>query len=242
LSGCNDPNDVAAHIRRACAESELETVFQPMIELESSECIAYEAFTRFPEEPDWTTAEWFRAAEALGVGGMLELAAIEGALRHLDDIPSSAALAINVSPSVAVTHEFFELVAPFAGRLIIELTEHAPVEDYEALAAGLEDLRRLGARIAIDDVGAGFANFRHILQLSPDIVKLDLSLTQRIEDSPWIRALTAALVDFADATGTVIAAEGIECDVELTLLRELGVHQGQGYLLGRPTRLEAQLN
>jgi EAL domain-containing protein (putative c-di-GMP-specific phosphodiesterase class I) len=242
MSGCEHPIDVATHIRRTCAEAELETVFQPMIEVESSECIAYEAFTRFPEESDWTTVEWFTAANALGVGEMLELAAMEAALRHLDDIPSPTALALNVSPSVAVMEEFFELVAPFASRLIIELTEHAPVDDYRSLADGLENLRRLGARIAIDDVGAGFANFRHIVQLSPDIVKLDVSLTQLIEDNPSIRALAAALVDFADATGTVIAAEGIESDVKLTLLREIGVHQGQGYLIGRPSRLEAQLN
>ena len=102
----------------------------------------------------------------------------------------------------------------------------------------------VGCRVEVEygDVGAGFASFRHILQLSPDIVKLDLSLTRRLEDSSSARALTAALVDFADTTGAVIAAEGIESEVELTLLRELGVHHGQGYLLGYPAHLEAQLN
>jgi EAL domain-containing protein (putative c-di-GMP-specific phosphodiesterase class I)/CheY-like chemotaxis protein len=234
--------DMAARIRRACDNAELDTFFQPMIELESSDCVAYEALTRFPPETDWTTSDWFAAANALGVGQMVELAAIAAALGHLADIPPTAALAINVSPDVAVTEEFFGLVAPFAGRLIIELTEHAPVTDYQALADSLRDLRVLGARIAIDDVGAGFASFRHILQLSPDIVKLDLSLTRRLEDSSSARALTAALVDFADTTGAVIAAEGIESEIELTLLRELGVHHGQGYLLGYPAHLEAQLN
>jgi len=235
-------SDMAARIRRACDDDELETFFQPMIELESSDCIAYEALTRFPAETGWTTTDWFAAATALGVGPMLELAAIAAALGHIADIPAPTALAINVSPQVAVTDEFFALVAPFASRLIIELTEHAPVSDYQALVDGLCELRRLGARVAIDDVGAGFASFRHILLLSPDIVKLDLSLTQRLEDSSSARALTAALVDFADTTGAVIAAEGIESEIELTLLRELGVHHGQGYLLGHPAHLEAQLN
>jgi EAL domain-containing protein (putative c-di-GMP-specific phosphodiesterase class I) len=191
-----DRLEVAVRIRRACEDGELETMFQPLIELESSDCIAYEALARFPDEPDWTTSEWFAAANALGVGLMLELAAIAAALRHLREIPPSAALAINVSPHVAVTHEFFALAAPFASRLIIELTEHAPVHDYKALAEGLRDLRRLGAGIAIDDVSAGFASF----------------------------------------------LEGIESETEVTLLRQLDVHRGQGYLLGYPTQLEAQLN
>jgi EAL domain-containing protein (putative c-di-GMP-specific phosphodiesterase class I) len=213
-----------------------------MIELRSNDCIAYEALTRFPDDAVWTTRDWFAAANDLGVGATLELAAIAAALPHLDDIPPTAALAINVSPAVAVTDEFFELVAPFARRLIIELTEHEPVDDYVALAEGLQDLRDLGARIAIDDVGAGFATLRHILRLAPDIVKLDLSLTTGIENDPGSRALTAALVEFADRTGALIAAEGIETPVELKLLRELGVNHGQGYLLGRPSPLGGQLN
>lgn len=213
-----------------------------MIELESNDCIAYEALTRFPEDTAWTTCEWFAAAETLGVGAKLELAAVAAALRHLEDIPPTAALAINVSPAVAVTDEFFDLVAPFASRLIIELTEHQAVDDYDALLDGLQDLRELGARIAIDDVGAGFASLRHILQLTPEIVKLDLSLTAGIMRDARSRALTAALVEFAARTGALIAAEGIETQPELELLRELGVDHGQGYLLGRPDPLEVHLN
>jgi len=229
-------------LRRAFTEAALETVFQPMIDLSNSDCIAYEALTRFPEEPSWTTREWFAAATDLGVAAQLELAAIAAAISHIDDIPQETALSINVSPAVAIMDEFFELVAPFAPRLIIELTEHEPVEDYAALALGLQDLRDQGARIAVDDVGAGFASMRHILRLGPDIVKLDLSLTHGIENDAGKRALTSALVDFAGSTGALVAAEGIETPVELALLRGLGVGHGQGYLLGRPSPLEAHLN
>jgi len=126
--------------------------------------------------------------------------------------------------------------------LIIELTEHEPVHDYEAVVEGLADLRRLGARVAIDDVGAGFASLRHILRLAPDIVKLDLSLTHGIEDDPNVHALTEALVRFSENTGALITAEGIETTSELRLLRMLGIDHGQGYLLGRPGPLEAHLN
>lgn len=241
-SDCRHGTDDGMHIRRMCDRDELETVFQPLIELRSRDCIAYEALTRFPDGSPRSTSDWFAAAREAGVAGKLELAAIAAALRHLDQIPPRAALAINVSPAVAVTHAFFELVAPFADRLIIELTEHEPVADYAALSEALAGLRLLGARIAVDDVGAGFASLRHILRLAPDIVKLDLSLTQGIEDDPGAHALTSALVEFAGKTGAVISAEGIETHAELELLRELGVDHGQGYLLGMPAPIQAHLN
>ncbi len=231
-----------ARTRRVCAGAELEIVFQPLVDLENYDCIAYEALARFPEDQERTTSGWFATARELGVGAKLELTAICAALRHIDEIPPETALAINVSPAVAITDEFLELVLPFAHRLIIELTEHEPVHDYEAVVEGLSDLRQLGARIAIDDVGAGFASLRHILRLAPDIVKLDLSLTRGIEDDPSVHALTEALVRFSDNTGALIAAEGIETTSELQLLRKLGIDHGQGYLLGRPGPLEAHLN
>jgi EAL domain-containing protein (putative c-di-GMP-specific phosphodiesterase class I) len=236
------PRDTGARIRRMCDKAELETVFQPLIKLTSEECVAYEALTRFPDASSWTTSDWFAAAREVGMAQMLELAAIAEALSHIDRIPPQAALAINISPAVAVTAEFFELAAPFAERLIIELTEHEPVEDYAALVEALGELRSLGARVAVDDVGAGFASLRHILRLSPEIVKLDLSLTRGIEDDPGVHALTSALVDFAAKTGALISAEGIETPAELSVLRELGIDHGQGYLLGMPGPLEVHLN
>src|SRR4029079_9135669 len=113
-------------IRRFCTEGELETVFQPMIELDSNHPVAYEALTRFPGETR-TAREWFADATELGVGSDLELAAIRSALSYLDQFPRETRLSINVSPAVAITDDFVELVAPVADRLIIELTEHDPV-------------------------------------------------------------------------------------------------------------------
>jgi EAL domain-containing protein (putative c-di-GMP-specific phosphodiesterase class I) len=173
----------------------------------------------------------------------LELAAVETALSYLDQFPPETTLAINISASVAITPEFFAVVAPFADRLIIELTEHEPVHDYDTLVDALTPLRELGARIAIDDVGAGFSSLRHILRLAPEIVKLDLSLTRGMASDTTSRALTSAFVEFADRTGVLIAAEGIETEHELDLLRELGVDHGQGYFLGPPLPpAAAQLN
>jgi EAL domain-containing protein (putative c-di-GMP-specific phosphodiesterase class I) len=234
--------DSAAVIERVCCEAELETLFQPMLELESGECVAYEALTRFPDESTWSPRDWFANASELGLGDKLELAAIAAALGHLEDIPPRAALAVNVSPAVAITDEFFELVAPFAARLILELTEHEPIDDYDTLADRLHDLRELGARIAVDDVGAGFASVRNAFRLAPDIVKLDLSLTNILTSDAATRTVIAALVEYAENTGVWVAAEGIESSAALEQVRRLGIAHGQGFLLGRPSGLAVSVH
>lgn len=232
----------APRIDRACRDAELDTVFQPLIDLERNQLVAYEALTRFPADMAGTTRDWFANASAVGLGARLELAAIAAALVHLEEIPEGVALAVNVSAEVAMTDEFFELVAPFASRLIVELTEHDPVDDYDALIDQLAQLRTLGARIAVDDVGAGFSSLQHAFLLEPDIVKLDLSLTSVIATDKRTRALIATLVRYAARTGAAVAAEGIESEYELERVRELGIHHGQGYLLGRPAPLTVSLN
>ncbi|HEY2935003.1 MAG TPA: EAL domain-containing protein [Gaiellaceae bacterium] len=231
----------AARIRGICAEGELAMVFQPIFELDGGACLAFEALTRFPGEPGVPSGLWFARAAEVGVGVELELAAVRTALTHLDDLPEGVLLSLNVSPAAAVAPGFEALIEPAAERVIIELTEHERVEEYAPLEAVLTRLRERGATVAVDDVGAGFASLRHILSLAPDIVKLDLSLTREIETDPGCRALTSALVEFTDGIGAAIAAEGIETEGELALLRDLGVDQGQGYLLGYPLALEGQL-
>jgi EAL domain-containing protein (putative c-di-GMP-specific phosphodiesterase class I) len=117
---------------------------------------------------------------------------------------------------------------------VIEVTEHVPVEDYDALNAHLEGLRARGTRLAIDDAGAGFASLRHILLLHPDVIKLDVSLTRGVEDDIARRALASAFISFAAEIGATIVAEGIETRTQFETLRRLGVRYGQGWYLARP--------
>ena len=117
---------------------------------------------------------------------------------------------------------------------MLEITEHEAVEDYDDLVDALAPLRRLGARVAIDDAGAGFASLRHTLRIAPDIVKLDMSLTRDIDGDRAKRALAAALVSFASEMGFALVAEGIETAAELATVRELGVGYGQGFFLAEP--------
>ena len=123
--------------------------------------------------------------------------------------------------------------------LVVEITEHSAIDDYSVLTPVLAALRALGIRIAVDDASAGFASLRHALQLEPDSIKLDVSLTKGIDHDRKRRTLAAGMISFAAELGAEIVAEGIEEDAELATLRELGVTYGQGYLIGRPAPLRA---
>ncbi|MDR6354479.1 EAL domain-containing protein (putative c-di-GMP-specific phosphodiesterase class I) [Pseudomonas psychrotolerans] len=124
--------------------------------------------------------------------------------------------------------------APDLSRITLEITEHAIVKDYAALANALTPLRLLGVKVAVDDAGAGYSSMRHILQLQPDIIKLDMSLTQHIHEDRSRRALARGLVNFAHEIGSQVVAEGVEAAEELVCLRDLQVDFAQGYHLARP--------
>ncbi|WP_256681215.1 EAL domain-containing protein [Pseudomonas sp. IC_126] len=123
-------------------------------------------------------------------------------------------------------------------RLMLEVTEHRSIVNYALLAAILEPLRQGGLRLAVDDAGAGYASFRHILKLKPDVIKLDRSLISNVDSDNDTCALAAALIRFAEQTGSNIIAEGVETDAELTTLRGLQVTKAQGFLLGMPKLLD----
>jgi len=226
-----------SRIRAVLDEAEVNVEFQPVFDLAQNKVVSFEALARFWREPMRPPSDWFAEAAGVGLGAELELAAIEAALERLAEFPADAALAINVSPATALNPRFFELVLGIADRLIIEITEHAQVEDYDELAEALAPLRACGAKLAIDDVGAGFASLRHILRLEPDIMKLDLTLTHEIARDPAREALAWSLVRFAEGIDATIAAEGIESPEDLAALRALGVAYGQGFYLARPSSL-----
>ena len=226
-----------SRIRAILDADHVDIEFQPIFDLLDCRIVSLEALARFWTEPMRPPSAWFAEATEVGLGVELELAAMRAALLRLDEFPADVAIALNVSPATALEPRFCELLLDVAERVVIEITEHAQVDDYDALRAALAPLRERGAQLAIDDVGAGFANLRHILRLAPDIVKLDLSLTQEIARDPAREALASSLVGFAGGVGASIVAEGISSDEDLALLRTLGVDYGQGFHLARPSSL-----
>lgn len=216
------------------------TVFQPIVELGSRRVVGVEALARFQvQDEPWTVDRWFVEAAQENLGVDLELACNDGALAALSHLPPGAYLSINLSQRTAESARFMESLGSVdASRLVVEITEHEAVADYDHLTAALRRLRDLGARVAIDDAGAGFASLRHILLVDPEIIKLDISLTRGIDSDPRRRALASALISFADQMGISVVAEGIETESEHAALQALGVRLGQGYYLGRPGPLE----
>lgn len=213
-------------------------VFQPIVELRSRAVVGAEALARFTGQPVRGPNVWFAEATKLGLGVELELAAVAKALAALHELPDEVYLTVNVSPTTLASTGFHALVAKArGGQLVAEITEHALVEDYDRVVGAVGKLRALGMRLAVDDAGAGFASFRHILNLKPELIKLDLTLIRSIDRDCSRQALAASLISFADNYGATIIAEGIEHTRELEKLGELGVGYGQGYLLGRPAPL-----
>jgi EAL domain-containing protein (putative c-di-GMP-specific phosphodiesterase class I)/CheY-like chemotaxis protein len=216
-------------------------VYQPIVELETQRLVGLEALARFEEHDDpWPVDRWFRVAAEVGLAIELELACARTALTALPRLPPGAYLSVNVSHLTAQSDELLEqLDSVDASRIVIEITEHEAVEDYDRLTRALQRLRALGAQIAIDDAGAGFASLRHILLIEPEIIKIDVSLTRGIDSDPRRRALAAALISFAEEMSMSVVAEGVETEQEHAALLALGVRLGQGFYLGPPAPLES---
>lgn len=221
-------------IRRFVAGEGVSMVFQPIVDLETREVAGWEALARFRSIPLRPPDRWFAEAVVLELGVQLELATIRQAIAMVPRLPEDVYLSVNCSQRAARSSEMLTTLAPVARRVVVEITEHEAVDDYDELSLALEELRTRGVRVAIDDAGAGYASLRHTLLLAPDIVKVDISLTRAIDQDRGRRALASALISFADEMGMAIVAEGIETEAELRTLRDLGVGFGQGYFLAEP--------
>ncbi len=226
-----------ARIEAVIATQAFSFAFQPIYAFRSPRPVGFEVLCRFDATPYRTPDKYFNEAFDVDTdcGVTLEMAVLEQAIEAFDVFPDDIFLSINASPATILSGRLPELFkkAPMK-RLVLEVTEHAPVEDYDALREQLEGIREAGGRLAIDDAGAGYASLQHIIQLQPDVIKLDISLTRAVDIDPARRALAAALIYFAAETGCIIVAEGIETESELETLKILGVPRGQGYFLGRP--------
>lgn len=223
----------------------LHIVYQPIYDLSCATIVGFEALSRFSAPPTRAPNLWFSEAHTIGLGVELELKAIGMALQTKQRINAGLDLAVNASPETILHPKFEKLLSDLNGfrNLVLEITEHAAVEKYEEIASRLKPYRDDGLHIAVDDAGAGYASFRHILNLQPDRIKLDMSLTRNIDTDPAKRALAAALIHFCAETGSMLVAEGVETAGEVATLIELGVKKAQGYFLGKPMSLrDLQVN
>lgn len=214
----------------------LTIAFQPIVSLGEGRCLGVEALSRFADgggSPDHV----FEMAHSVGLGEQLEELAARQAVNFLPLIPEPQYLAINLSPQVArdASDRILDVTGESLQRLVLEVTEAAAVEGYDRLRDRLAPIRERGLRLAIDDAGAGYASLHHIVELCPDIIKIDRSLVHGMAVDRYRRSAVRAFVALAQDLGAATVAEGIETSEDLRVARELGITAAQGYLLGKPT-------
>jgi EAL domain-containing protein (putative c-di-GMP-specific phosphodiesterase class I)/FixJ family two-component response regulator len=235
-------NDEVAHqpqpaakdrINSVLSNRDITPVFAPVVDLATHSVVGYEALATFEQPHIRGCIGWFDDAFQVGLGVELEWLAVMQALPFLELIRPERFLALSMSPATILHMQRESLCSAHLSRqIVIELAEHLPTEDYSSLHDALRDIRADGARLAMYDLGSGYAGFRHLIALQPDIIKLDKSLVSGIHHNRSARSLARALVGLASEIGAVVLAEGVEGPSDLAELRDLGVHWGQGDYLG----------
>ncbi len=223
---------IIAEVQSVISKREFTPVFQPIVDLVSREFVGYEALTRFSDgtRPDVR----FLAADKVGMMVQLERACLREQIARAHKLPGDAFLTLNVSPALAMDPDpLIELLSHVDRSVVLEVTEHAEIEDYPRLLEALGRVRPM-AMLAVDDAGAGYAGLHHILELRPQYVKLDISLVRNIDSDPARQAMVTGMASFAESVGCSLIAEGIETANELTALRLLGIPFGQGFYLAKP--------
>ncbi|MFI5036201.1 MAG: PAS domain S-box protein [Acidimicrobiales bacterium] len=233
-------SEVRAHVRDVMENRRFRPFFQPVIDLQSGAVVGYEALTRFDDgvRPDEKILE----AHSVGLGSELEAALAAAALEEAARLPAGAFVSINFSPDTLLDGHAKQVLKAAGREIVIEITEHAPIDDYAAVRRAMKKLT--GCVLAVDDAGAGYTSLNHILELRPRYVKLDISLVRNVDSNPARQAMVAGMCHFAHQSHTILVAEGVETDFEADTLRRLGVALGegtllgQGFLFGRPAPIE----
>ena len=230
-----DDHDVRDRIEAVIRNAAITPAYQPIVDVTTMSVVGFEGLSRFAD-PVWGGPDrWFADAFAVGLGVELEWLAASVLTGVVDALPSETFLAVNMSPATILHIADHSLGEPaMCPHLVIEITEHVPIEDYSAVHGALADMRASGTRLAADDLGSGYAGFRHLISLKPDIIKLDISLVGGIHRSREQRALASALATFASDIGAIVIGEGVEDAEDLNVLRDIGVPWAQGYHLGIP--------
>ena len=237
--------ELEAELRGALDRRELAIVYQPIVALASGRIVGAEALLRWdhPRRGRLHPADFFRAAEGAGVLPAITRWVVQEACRHaigwptLDEAGQLPLLCVNVSPRLIGTREFVLEVEQAVlavrlppGRLVLELTEGAAVEDAPSTFAAMRRLRATGVRVAIDDFGTGYSSLSYLRDMPVDILKLDKLFVDGVGSQPTAQMLARGILDLARALGKLVVAEGIEAEDQAERLREYGCTLGQGFL------------
>ncbi|MCZ2825061.1 MULTISPECIES: diguanylate cyclase domain-containing protein [unclassified Modestobacter] len=234
-----------ATIDAVLAAGSVHSLYQPIVELDSGRVVAYEALARGPQGPLYTPDALFAAARSAGrlaeLDALCRSAALRGAVAA--ELGPPLTVFVNVEPQVLESAPLEELLAiatsaPAGLRVVVEITERALATRPADLLRAVERVREVGWGIALDDVGAESMSLAFMPLLRPDVVKLDLRLVQQ-RPGPAVAEIMNAVNGYAERTGALILAEGIEDEAHLAMARALGASLGQGWYFGRPAATAA---
>jgi diguanylate cyclase (GGDEF)-like protein len=237
-SRADEQGEIEALLRRG--ESAIRPVFQPVLELATGRVCGYEALARVDGAPARRPDQWFAQAHRCGLGDELEALALRAALQ-VPGRPPGTFLALNVSPRALLGAPVKDALPDDLSGLVVELTEHELFAAERALETRLAELRERGARVALDDAGAGYAGLQQLIRVAPDILKVDRSLVHGAHSDASRYALLEALISFAGTTGAAVLGEGVEDLDDLRALADLDATYAQGYALARPAPAWASL-
>ena len=235
----------ARTVRNAITERRFRLAFQPVVHLISQGVHHYEALLRpifTPGHAIQTTQDFVTFAEAVGLSEDLDWAVMQQAVATIGDAPGISA-AVNVSglsmQSPAFRDRMLGLLGnrKTAGRILVELTETADIEDVENAKTSIKQLRAMQVPVCIDDFGAGSAAFRYLKEFRVDYVKLDGAYVRGALQNAREHGFLLTMVELANFVGAKVIAETVENEDEAKMMRELGVEYGQGWFFGRPGEL-----
>lgn len=217
----------------------IDVAYQPFIEFRTGAMVGAEALARFPGR---STAQVLRRAELAGRSEAIDLAVLRRVIDELQDDPGETLpVYVNVSSAsiprpgyLSTVRRWLQAAPGVASRLVFDVTETAPLPGATAVRRFVEGIRDLGARIAVDDVPAGYDRVYAISLLEPDVVKLDGDTLRRSLDDASERVRIEAMTIMAHDHGATLIAEGIEAPVHVEAALRFGAAIGQGYHLGRP--------
>jgi EAL domain-containing protein (putative c-di-GMP-specific phosphodiesterase class I) len=230
------------YLRRILRGGHVHAVYQPVVDLVDRRVIGYEALTRMRREEFRTPDQLFRAAHENGALWTLERLCRRRALETLPPLEPDQLLFLNIEPDSmfdpqlrdTAFREQMEAAGLAPGRVVFEVTEHAAVRDFASLRRVLEEIRAVGFRLAMDDVGSGYAGLQTIAEIRPDFLKIDMSLVRDLHLDPIKRELISTILRFSESTGITIVAEGVESEAERVSLADTGVRCAQGFLFAEP--------
>lgn len=219
-------------------KSMLTLVAQPIVDLVRGEIVGYEVLSRFTLSSGKNGApdKVFASASLSGLGPQLEAEVVRRAFVLAEQKPDDTFVTVNVDPhhlEESPVREVIEERGDLSG-IVFELTEHTPIADLRAIRRAVDVLRHRGAKVALDDAGAGYSGLKQLLELQPQVLKIDRDLVSDLHKNEAKRAMIQMLGELASRLDAWVLAEGIENENELAALLQLGISLGQGYFLGRP--------